>query len=433
MPRKFSSSERLPQRLERVLRLKVDGYSHDAIAHELSIQENTVAKYVIALRERFADEPELQDPNNSSELALVQVGRRYFEEQQWRMRVVDAFRRVPFLKHVGRIPGYLPEWALGRFHLAGFDTRRAIRQLENVVTYAEADAGPELLSIILLDLADAYAIAGQLPFAEKYAKRSEDVCLMMWRDEQSPGKAMSLARTIIMQQEIAYERGDEAKCWELHHKAIPYLTEAYDFYGWAKSLFYLSLFRFWQGRLTDAEPYARRMRDYADRIMVRPDFWWAIRDGFFLGTHWWRVHAYSMLLDTLACKGSVESDEYDRLFFDYQRMHGLLPWTRDFPPFSPRYTWLDTNNPVAVERRDKDFRQWILHMRTLQCMHIQTDLLISYGDFLQFKRKEMSLAGQLYLEAKTTAEQNGYWLLAQVARERLAGEIRFPGLAHFGA
>jgi hypothetical protein len=37
---------------------------------------------------------------------------------------------------------------------------------------------------------------------------------------------MGVARAIVMQLEVAYERGDEAICWTLYQRAKPYLEQA---------------------------------------------------------------------------------------------------------------------------------------------------------------------------------------------------------------
>ena len=72
-------SEEIPSYLRDVLRLIVDGYSHEAISRKLFISTATVHTYVKRLKEYLQDEPELQDFNISPQKALVLIGKRYFE------------------------------------------------------------------------------------------------------------------------------------------------------------------------------------------------------------------------------------------------------------------------------------------------------------------------------------------------------------------
>ena len=133
--------------------------------------------------------------------------------------------------------------------------------------------------------------------------------------------------------------GDEAICWTLYQRAKPYLEQAKDYYGWSKSLFFLSLFRFWQGQLDEAKTQIVQAREMVTNITQQPrDFWWLVRDGtYYLGSHWWDIITSSQLLDVLLCSGQSGGVNFDIEFLRYQQAYSVASWTRDFPPFSPRY------------------------------------------------------------------------------------------------
>lgn len=153
------------------------------------------------------------------------------------------------------------------------------------------------------------------------------------------------------------------------------------------------------------------------------------RDLFFLGKHWWVLTTESMLVDIYACRGESGTDEFDTLWRAYQETRGGLALLRDFPPFTPRYAWLDKERPVALDAVQSEYRTWVATTKKLSCMHIHTDLLISYGDFLRYGLQAETRARVKYREALATAEQHGYKLFQQVAQERLASSgSSFPGL-----
>jgi transcriptional regulator with XRE-family HTH domain len=357
-------------------------------------------------------------------------------ERRWRDILRDQLRADSFLRQLGNRPYFLAEWARARLSLGFFDMRRAVPQMELVVRKA-ANTDPELRSIVLLDMADAYAIAGRLSEARALAQASESLCRSLLEHGRSARVIMGVARALVMQQEIAYEAGDETACWQYYERALDYLGPAEDAYGLAKSLFFLALFRFWQGQLDEAEGLAREAMGWAAAIRFQPDLWWAWRDGFFLASHWWRVHTEALVLDVLSCAGRPTTPAFSELRATHRRDHGLLPWTRDFPPFSPRYAWLlrsgaatETASPASEE--DRRYRNWIQETRTLGLWHLHTDLLIAQGDFLRFGAKEEVRARAAYRAAAKLATERGYGLFARLAQERLAGRVAgFPGLTRF--
>lgn len=70
-------AKKLSPYLLETLHLVAKGYKHEAIARELGVKTSTIDTYVKRLKERFEDEPEMSDPNLSSESALLLMARRY--------------------------------------------------------------------------------------------------------------------------------------------------------------------------------------------------------------------------------------------------------------------------------------------------------------------------------------------------------------------
>jgi transcriptional regulator with XRE-family HTH domain len=356
-----------------------------------------------------------------------------------------ALNRASVAKRFFQSAKYVLDWGLGRLYVARFDMKRAVPQLEPIskrlVDDFEEDTllgitqDHEFRGIVWLDMADAYAIAGNLDPADRWALRSEQHGHRLLQRETSPKAQrrllMGVARAIVMQLEVAYERGDEAGCWALYQRAKPFLRAAQDYYGWSKSLFFLSLFRFWQGQLDEAKTQIDEARAAVNNItQQRPDFWWLVRDGtYYLGSHWWDIITSSQLLDVLLCSGQSGEENFDIEFLRHQQAHGVASWTRDFPPFSPRYLWLDAVGTRDLTPFDQRFKRWLAQTKALGCKHLHTDLLISYGDFLRWGNRDPKAASEHYQEAKRLAETYGYWLFAQAAERRLRSQIApFPAL-----
>lgn len=352
-------------------------------------------------------------------------------ERRWRDLLRDQLLADSFLRQLGSRPHFLTEWARARLSLGFFDMRRAVPQMEAVVRQS-ANANGELRAIVLLDMADAYAIAGRLQDSRDLACASHEICQGLLERGQSARASMGVGRALVMQQEVAYEAGNEAECWALHEKALAFLRPAEDAYGLVKSLFFLALFRFWQGQMDEAKRLTQEAIPLAEHIPLRPDLWWAWRDGFFLGTHWWRVHTEALFLDVLACSGRAHTSEFGQTLLTHRRGHGFLPWTRDFPPFSPRYAWLAGNQDIAKKERlaaeDRRFRKWVQETRKLGLQHLHTDILISHGDFLRFGASEEVRARAAYQTALKQASVHGYGLFERLAQERLARrDVGFSG------
>ena len=174
--------------------------------------------------------------------------------------------------------------------------------------------------------------------------------------------------------------------------------------------------------------YARRSREHAAQIRSRFDPWWALRDAFFLASHWWHVHTESLLLDVLAAGGAGGSLEFDELLLAHRG--GRLSWTPDFPPFTPRYWWADRSVEVDVARATEEFGRWAATTKRRGCMHLHTDILLAEGDFLRVARGDEAGARRVYEQAHRTASdpKHGYRLFVRAARARLDGALPFPGL-----
>lgn len=341
-------------------------------------------------------------------------------------------------------PRALAYWAAGRTLDLRCDVRRALPLLQRAGNdareFSDRLGGDEVSGIILLDVADVYAVAGNLGTRETdapyYARLSENTIAGLLKsgmhDEMTRKRlCMGVARAIILQQHIQYQRGCEEQCWRLYCRALPYLDEAGDFYGRAKSQYFLALMLFHQGDFVSAQFFAEQAKESAYESETRMpwyDLLWSIRDGIYFGKTWWQVHTLTLLLDILAAQGKLDA-EFERLFG--QHLDEKPWWARDFPPFSPRYIWV-------AEWRDQDL-DWVTRMRSrLEARIRQTiasqyiiylpDLLLSYGDFLQ-AIGQPSEAQRQYSEALRAAQQYRSAFLADAATRRLSGADPLPVLA----
>jgi hypothetical protein len=80
----------------------------------------------------------------------------------------------------------------------------------------------------------------------------------------------------------------------------------------------------------------------------------------------------------LLCSGQSGGVDFDIEFLRYQQAHSVASWNRDFPPFSPRYLWLDAIETSDLTTFDQQFKRWLTQTTALECKHLHTDLLISY-------------------------------------------------------
>ena len=361
-------------------------------------------------------------------------------EWEWESILKRNFDQLPGIDQLAHKPPYLFEWAIGRLYIARFDSRRAAPQMEKVERQAKADAPTDLLGMIYLDVSDAYSNAGLVDKAAAYAERCFDVYRRRYRDEapRPPRETrIGIGRALMQLQEVAYNRGDEAACWRLHGEAKKYLENAEDYFGLAKSAHFLSLFRFWQGRLQEAEPHAEQARQLARAIRLEPDTLWAANDaGFVLNSHWWGVITDSTLLDVLACAGQSRSATFGALLAQQQMTLGNHSWMRHMPPFVPRYGWLADVAPGARSDAERNARRWVAETEKLGCRNLHTDLLIGYGDLLRYGLQGQAAetkARECYLAAARAARELGYRLLGDVAETRLANPNQaFPGLLRAG-
>lgn len=349
------------------------------------------------------------------------------EERRVGSVVMDAYRRNPLVARLADQPRYLLQWVAGRLAVGRYQAQRAVGQLASAVSLARDLAGDELYSIIILDYADALTLAGALDRSDALVR---DRCLplaarMLGDDPDARRSRMAMARTVVTLVNTAYNRGDEAACWREHDRAIPHLAAAGDEYGWAKSLFFLALFRFWQGRLDEAEALARA-------ITVRRDYWWDLRDVLWLSRTWWIIIALALLIDILACNGACGTEEFDALVLEYREAKPL--WVRDFPPFAPRYLWLDGKVADDADAHRATIERWLRATEAGGCWNIHADLQLVYGDFLRWSAPggaaAQDAAERAYREAGRIAAARGFGLHERSANRRLADAAPpFPGLA----
>lgn len=357
----------------------------------------------------------------------------------------DAVRRTGWGAGVADRPVYLVKWLDGRFAVGRYRARRAVRALDSATRLARGVATDELDSIIALDYADALILAGKLDDADRLVRAR---CLpvsdrLLAAHPAEPRARMAMARTVVTDVNLAYNRGDAVACWREHRRALPHLRAAADHYGRAKSLFFLALFRFWQGRLGEAERYARRAYARARRVVrshlrwegrpiPRWDAWWDLRDAFALSRSWWETATLALLIDIAAADGDVGTPQFDATVLAWTDARRF--WIPDLPPFVPRYLWLEARDADARDRHREDLERWLRETMAGGCWNIHADLQIVYGDFLRWAHpgdaRMREAAHGAYRVAREIARAHGFALHAHSAERRLArDEPPFPGLA----
>lgn len=364
----------------------------------------------------------------------VEAGVERAEDRRASEAMWDAFRRTPLVGRIADRPLYLGKWIDGRIAVGRYRAAHAVRALDSAERLARDFGTDELYSIICLDYADALILASRLDEAEALVReRCRPVSARLLAGQPTARRAqMVMARTIITDVNAAYNRGDEAACWREHRRAVPHLRAAADHYGRAKCLFFLALFRFWQGRLAQAERYARRALRRARRIVVHWDAWWDLRDAFAMSRPWWVVALLALLIDITAAAGQAGTREFNRLVLAWTDAKRF--WVPDFPPFAPRYLWLEARDPDVLRRHREDLERWLRATMTGGCWNIHADLQIVYGDFLRWVHPgdaQMREAGRgAYRAAREIARTHGFALHAQSAERRLSSASPpFPGLA----
>jgi transcriptional regulator with XRE-family HTH domain len=429
-------ANRLPKKMTQEELGRLVGVSRSLVARWESGERTPTAEEAVKVADVLGFAPDDRERLYRL-LGIADVAVEYHRGEtdvRWQDAGVDALRRtIRRLTSLQYPAEMLWDWGRARLYIGRFAVDQALPLLQPVAAWAEEDATGELGDIILLDLADAYAIAGQLPEADARSAAAAEHSRGLLDQKRSKRHRMAVGRALVMRQEVAYERGDEDACWQFHDEAKPHLEQAEDAYGLAKSFFFLSLFRFWQGRLPEALDLALHAKQQAQSVGAKFDAWWALRDGFFLGNPWWRAITSSLLLDVRACLGQGETLEFDRELFRHRRLHHrFMP---DFPPFVPRYLWLTDPTTEGVDRFGTDLGQWVQETKRRGCFHLHTDLLLSYGDFLRVARGDRAAADRTYEDALAVARDpgRGYDLLATAAARRLAGEQVFPGLAGFAS
>jgi transcriptional regulator with XRE-family HTH domain len=364
---------------------------------------------------------DLQDPEVASAFA------DYQHSQKMHALLTATEQAAPFRSLFAKAR-YLPHWARARVEHLRCDMRRAVPRYEfDVVPEARQDARGEFLGIILLDAADAYGVAGRLKPAEAEAVAAELVTGNLTRDVVKNGLArdhtfrrlqMGWARTIVLQLELAYLRGDEIAMFALYEKARKPLEDAQDHYGWAKSYYFLALWHFHHGELIEAEGQARRADWHAEQIAPE-DIWWKLRDGLFLGGHWWRVHTTSLVLDILAHQPDCDTAKVAVALEEYRRAWAKIRWwVRKLPPFVPRRWW--SIKGLQTDRVQQEFERWSQQADRLNYMIYKPDILLAWGDWMRDANGDRVAARGKYAEVLTLAERLGFGLMAAVAERRLA-------------
>ncbi|SRR5712692_910523 len=346
-----------------------------------------------------------------------------------------------FIRQLKRIK-FIKEWALARILLLRFDTVHAVPELYEAVRYAERSGDSEFYAVTLIDLANAYTIAGDPDAAESWVTSAisslarDSGKQSLASNARSPRLQVSKARALLIQQEVAFLRGQEDRCRELHKEVQPYLGDDWkdaDHCGWAKTYYYLAWMCQHQRKFEEAKEYAQQGLEHANyecSSWWKTNPMWKVRDGVFLNTHWWRLSMTTLLLDILASGNQLHAQEFAECFMSYRQQLNTAFWTNDLPPFRSRYLWLDwERRPELLSDYADLFEDWLVKSNHLGCEHLHTEILVSYGDFLRWGEKKADSARRIYQEVARRSKERKYNFLEQVATQRLEDEsLPFPWL-----
>ncbi len=346
-------------------------------------------------------------------------------------RTFSRFRLRPAVSSLLSLADYFPQWASARIAHLRCNMKRAIPQLQAVVRKAENDhteqsrGKMEFFGMILLDMADAYGLAGEIERAKIEAERAWLVCRDLLntqlRNEQTMRRLhMGMARSIVLLQEIAYEQGDEDLYTSLDIDLKNHFVASGDHYGWAKRSYFLALFRFHQGSMAEAKRLAWEALDHARMIKLELDPWWIIRDGIFLGEHWWRLHCLSLMIDILCFENRLR--DHKNIIDEHREARSMAFWARDLPPFRPKYWWRGNDNAGNDVDIVRIFSRWVNDEQRLNAVLYLPETLVSWGDYLSSGEStgRRDIAAEKYHEALDFAEQRGFGLMKRVASERLS-------------
>jgi hypothetical protein len=290
----------------------------------------------------------------------------------------------------------------------------------------EEEQHSEALALVLLDVASAYHVAGKFDKSREFAALARTVAFDVYRRGGSADRRVTktAARTVLMEQTIAYYRNQGKQVLSLQEQAQQYLRASGDVEGSAKSLNTLALMRFqqgdWGGALKYAEPSAQDVAPQPSTAAAarrHNDPVWSARDFSAFKRRWWYYPTQSLLFDIKASMGQ-----------DY-----VLPerptLERDFPPFVPRYEWVATRKEDPADVVEGRLRSWEAQARRDGFVVYLPDIHISHGDFLVVVRGDHEKAREQYQAAADAAESNGLLLVKTTAERRINDGGLPPGLA----
>jgi hypothetical protein len=324
--------------------------------------------------------------------------------------------------------GVLVPWAYTRCHQMHCNMKAAISYAAIAGQYVmqiEQERPTGAVALVLLDIASAYHVFGHFGKSREFAGPARSVAFDIYRqgrgdDDRRVTKIV--ARSLLMEQTIAYYQDQERRVLHLQGQAEQYLRVSGDVEGSAKSLNTIALMRFhqqdWDNALKYAEPSAQDVAPQPSSAgHSRNDPVWETRDFSTFKRRWWYYPTQSLLFDIKTCKGQ------------YCARPERPTLERDFPPFVPRYEWVATRKTDSADAIEGRLRSWERQAERDRFVAYLPDIHISHGDFLTVVKGDHERAQEQYEAAAAAAERYGLLLVKRTAERRIKGDGLPPGLA----
>jgi hypothetical protein len=319
-------------------------------------------------------------------------------------------------------------WGMARYKALRFEYRESADRLKKAIEQAKiANAPPELLGIMHHDLASAHVAGGDFKAACTQCDNSE----MEYSKLEPPAsdalnvkvgliRAKSTRLQMAVWQGASKETCEESFSADIR-KDIEKVGDHYSLWKGYLMLGYLGLM---DDDLEYAHSNAKNALAHAPIAQWKPDHYWFIRDGGFLGYGWCVPHAQALMADLVALQHSrIETTNWSDRFeveFIWRR------WARRVPPLLPFYAWkleLLANRRAAtvVEKVSADCIKQMKQMEKWGYIMYLPLSMVAYGDFSREVEDKAKSAASWYQRAQQLATKHGLGRLERLAQRRIQG------------
>ncbi len=409
----------LPLALREVLRLIVDGYTHEAISVELNLSKSSVDTYVKRLKEYFANEPELRSDQFSSTAALVLIGQRYFKQDTSLHKAAALPEARKLLSAGGSAWKGLVESR--ELAVAAVNYKLATEQLKEQLRDVDAQKGLDrfLLGYYLQELANYEAMIGETEEAIIHADRSLQIFKILLQKQPSMQLEQGLVRAYMMRLQTADlgQRTHDAQTY--YRLLLPLAEQVGDSYALVKGNFSMAQVYFNLGAFDKAREYATQSYATLSKLSAPRNTWFKFRDTYF-AIAWWKVMCPVLLGDIYVRLNMPREAEF---FYDLGEENRLAAWhLADLvcPPFTGTYTWLLLCKQGKIDDAERYLNQIEVNLSRLGFAPRQAMAAMCRGDFLRDYKKDQKEAQRAYQRGLDIATKASMTNLQIQLAERLA-------------